>query len=418
MCVTKYNKGIMHRDHLDAYDLNSNKGKEYTKVMGQRLLTITGVLLQTVCVNFSKLNESFDCDQGSVLYYNNCFDNTNVRDEKYLKSYIGGDPLTPQATLDDIDDGGVGISAATESPTMIIFNIYVREKSRTNNKVLRVDGLLREYKLKEELGMMQPLKHQNQHDKEESDSGFKGCPLQVIDSIYAKPLQENLRIPGFKMINKAPISYVTETLNKIKELRDKTGFLTPENVSKEYFIDEYNPVVVEDVINPEIHTIVNSYFKENIKNGVYPLGDRQANRYKVLDEIMTRLLHIEFLPLIEKITGKKMEVTYTYLSAYLKGTKLPPHTDRPDCEFTCSYIIGKPEGSTWNIYIHKKKQPIKNKGRYDACPPKEECIPVDCRENGLMIFNGTDHIHYRDELEHEYYNIVLLHYKTKGHSAL
>ena len=70
---------------------------------------------------------------------------------------------------------------------------------------------------------------------------------------------------------------------------------------------------------------------------------------------MTRLLHIEFLPLIEKIVGRKMEATYTYLSAYLKGTHLPPHTDRADCEFTCSYIIGKPQNSNWNIYVHKTK---------------------------------------------------------------
>ena len=48
------------------------------------------------------------------------------------------------------------------------------------------------------------------------------------------------------------------------------------------------------------------------------------------------------------------------------------------------------------MYLHKTKQPEKYKGRYDFTPPKEECIPVDCRENGLMIFNGTDHIHYQN----------------------
>ena len=47
MCVTKYKPGIIHRDHLDAYDLNSDKGKEYTKLLGQRLMTITGFLKGT-----------------------------------------------------------------------------------------------------------------------------------------------------------------------------------------------------------------------------------------------------------------------------------------------------------------------------------------------------------------------------------
>ena len=49
---------------------------------------------------------------------------------------------------------------------------------------------------------------------------------------------------------------------------------------------------------------MDEYFKTNIKNGVYPFGDRQSQRYKIIDEIMTRLLHLEFLPLIEKIVGK------------------------------------------------------------------------------------------------------------------
>ena len=109
---------------------------------------------------------------------------------------------------------------------------------------------------------------------------------------------------------------MVDTLLKIKNLRDNSnnGFLNPVNLKKEYFIDEYNPVVVEDVISPEIHKIVDEYFKTNIKNGVYPFGDRQSQRYKIIDEIMTRLLHLEFLPLIEKIVGKNGGNIYIYIS--------------------------------------------------------------------------------------------------------
>jgi hypothetical protein len=302
---------------------------------------------------------------------------------------------------------------------MILFNIYVREKSMHSNKILRLNENMIDYKLKEEIQQSSvgwPQYFQEQKPIMEIE--FEGNYEDVLEDLYTKSISENLRIPGFKIINKAPVSYVEQTIRKIKRLRDTEGFLVSENLEKKYFIDEYNPVTIENVISPEIHSIINEYFKENIKNGVYTLGDRQANRYKILDEIITRLLHLEFLPLIEKITGRPMEATYTYLSAYLKGTKLPPHTDRADCEFTCSYIIGKPPEANWNIYIHKTKQPIKYKGRYESCPPKEECIPVDCRENGLMIFNGTDHIHYREELEWDYYNIVLLHFTSKEHTVL
>ena len=101
-----------------------------------------------------------------------------------------------------------------------------------------------------------------------------------------------------------------------------------------------------------------------------------------------------------------------YLSCYKKGTDLPAHTDRPDCEYTVSYVLDKPKDHTWNIYFHPEKQPVKNLGRYNYTPPKEECIPVDCNSNGLMIFQGEDHLHFREKLEAEYYNIVLLHFRA------
>ena len=378
MCVTKYAPKVVHRDHQDAYDLTTAKGKENTSQTGQRLMTITGFLSETK-VTFPKLGKQFNIGKGDLLVYNNCYNESDKRNENMIKNYA------PENVEED-------------SPSsMLLFNIYVREKSRTKGGILKIANGIIESKIDE---------------KEEIKSNLSSEDL--INMIYTRNPFENLRIPGFKLINKAPIDYVVDTLLKIKNLRDNSnnGFLNQINLQKEYFIDEYNPVVVEDVINPEIHKIVDEYFKTNIKNGVYPFGDRQSQRYKIIDEIMTRLLHLEFLPLIEKIVGKKMDPTYTYISAYVKGADLPAHTDRPECEFTCSYIIGKPSDTNWNIYVHKTKQPEKYKGRYDFTPPKEECIAVDCRENGLMIFNGTDHIHYREPLEHEYYNVVLLHYRT------
>ena len=97
---------------------------------------------------------------------------------------------------------------------------------------------------------------------------------------------------------------------------------------------------------------------------------------------------------------------------YVKDSDLPAHTDRADCEYTVSYIINKPTNENWPIYFHTKKQPVKYKGRLDFTPPKDECIECDCGPGGLMMFNGTDHAHFREKLEGEYYHIVLLHYRS------
>ena len=45
-------------------------------------------------------------------------------------------------------------------------------------------------------------------------------------------------------------------------------------------------------------------------------------------------------------------------------------------------------------------------------PDKLECIECDCGANGLMIFQGEDHAHFRESLEFDYYNILLLHYRN------
>ena len=41
---------------------------------------------------------------------------------------------------------------------------------------------------------------------------------ELINMIYTRNPFENLRIPGFKLTNKAPIDYVVDTLLKIKNL--------------------------------------------------------------------------------------------------------------------------------------------------------------------------------------------------------
>ena len=157
--------------------------------------------------------------------------------------------------------------------------------------------------------------------------------------------------------------------------------------------------------------IFKDLYQTAIKNDIFPLGDKQSQRYKSHNESVARVLHYEILPIIEKITGEKVYPTYTYTSFYVQGADLPSHTDRKECQYTVSFIIDKPVGSTWNIYVDMKNQARKNLGRCSPISEKKDCVPVDCDANGLMIFCGEDHCHFREKLEHDYYNILLLHYR-------
>ena len=95
----------------------------------------------------------------------------------------------------------------------------------------------------------------------------------------------------------------------------------------------------------------------------------------------------------------------------MNGADLPSHTDRPECEYTVSFLIEKDKN--WPIYLHKKKQETANKGRTgDKYIDHSECVELDCEEGGIIMFQGCDHLHFRHPYEGKNYNVVLLHYMS------
>ena len=220
---------------------------------------------------------------------------------------------------------------------------------------------------------------------------------------------------SLKFLNKVNWNEVKNTIIKLNDIsKINNGILNKSLLDDEYIFDEYNPVILNNVIKDDALIVLQNFIKDAINRKEIDLGDRQSNRFRARNETVTRFLHYEVLELIRKITKKDVRPTYTYLSCYTKDADLPAHTDQPDCEYTVSFIIDKPENSNWPIYLDRKKQPHKHRGRADHTPKKEDCIPCDCDSGGLMIFNGTDHIHYREALEFDFYNILLLHYSIEN----
>ena len=54
--IIEYKPNVVHGSHLEAYDLNSEKGKMYTKDRGQRIYSITLILSEDIEINFSSLS--------------------------------------------------------------------------------------------------------------------------------------------------------------------------------------------------------------------------------------------------------------------------------------------------------------------------------------------------------------------------
>lgn len=366
--VVEYLEHKVHEKHHNAYDITTEHGKKYTATLGQRIYTITLFLSDNFNISFPLLKQSYNFDCGDMLVYANV--KGSNRDNQMQRSIL------------------------SLSGTGYIANIYVREKTRSGKSLL-IENANTNVNL-------QISEVENYTDT--LNKVFMAFKNDSVSKIWRG-------IDSFKYNFKGDFESFKKYIKKYDDIRSSGNILTQDNLETNYSLDKKLPIqIVNNVLNSELLVLLKEYYKETIENKVWPLGDRQSNRYKAHDEPMSRFLHYEILPLIEKIVGKSMRPTYTYLSAYVKGADLPPHTDRPDCEYTVSFIVDKPEGSNWNIHVHKPQQKVKHKGRYDEKPPLEECEAVDCDAGGLMLFQGTDHIHFREELEHDYYNVLLLHY--------
>lgn len=380
--IIEYKAGDIHGPFLDAYDLNSEKGKKYTEKLGQRLLTMTLFLTDKLQVEFPDKNHSNIYNKGDCIIYKNVNKNTDKRDNKM------------QHTIKNLTQANG-----------LVANIYIRNKNKIGDSLIVSLDNIKENKNNNESLKLKIVELENY--TETLNNVLTSFENNEINSSWRGYESFKYNFKGdFELFKKDVLEY-----KKIKHSTSSKSCLIKENLDKEYNLDPKLPLaIVNNVLEPSVLEVFQNYYKRTIKSGTWILGDRQSNRYKAHNEPMSRFLHYECLPLIERIVGKSLKPTYTYLSAYVKGADLPQHTDRPDCEYTVSFVVDKPEGSNWNIYVHKPQQPIKHKGRYDEKPPIEECEAVDCDAGGLMIFQGTDHIHFREKLEHDYYNVLLLHY--------
>lgn len=379
MNVIKYRSKDSHGPFLDASDIFSDQGKRNTERRGQRVKTMTMFLNDNIEFEFDRFNTKIVCNKGTLLCYDNV-KNTRQRDNTMCHK------------ITNVSDDDVHV-----------LNIYIREKDLLGQ-------------INPSLKLTQPMPPTPPSQNSENiqlhiDEDF----METLSHVFSEFSKDNITSTwrGHKSFNygfRGDFDYFKQCINEFGKLRNENKGLNLENVQKEYVFNEYSPVGVSDVISEDLLELLKSYYRKTINDKVFPLGDRQSNRFKAHNEPMSRFLHYEILPLVEKIAGKKLKPTYTYLSAYVGDSDLPAHTDRPDCEYTVSFLVNK--DADWPIYLHKVKQPIKYKGRYDFTPEKSECLELHSDIGGLLIFDGTDHLHFREKYSGTYYDILLLHYRS------
>ena len=173
-------------------------------------------------------------------------------------------------------------------------------------------------------------------------------------------------------------------------------------------------VIIRQVISKDLATFIYNYFL--MKKQVYDtclksryispyetlLGsydDEQIpNTYSSYADIVMETLMLKCQPIMEKITGLKLQPAYTYARIYKKEDVLKRHKDRFSCEISTTMFLG---GDPWPIYLEPSgKEGLKG-------------IKVDLKPGDMLVYSGCELEHWRNKFKGKECIQVFLHYNNK-----
>ena len=127
-------------------------------------------------------------------------------------------------------------------------------------------------------------------------------------------------------------------------------------------------LVIKEAIEPKVAEFVYNYFlmKRQVARTFFDTrfispfttewgvwNDEQVpNTYSHYADTAMETLLLNVQPKMEKLTGLKLNPTYSYARIYKKGDVLHRHKDRFSCEISTTMNLG---GDDWPIYLENKK---------------------------------------------------------------
>ena len=127
-------------------------------------------------------------------------------------------------------------------------------------------------------------------------------------------------------------------------------------------------LVIKQAIDPKVANFVYNYFltKRQVARTFFDTryispfttefgvwNDEQVpNTYSHYSDIAMETLLMAVQPKMEKLTGLKLNPTYSYARIYKKGDILERHKDRFSCEISTTMNLG---GDDWPIYLENTK---------------------------------------------------------------
>ncbi len=157
--------------------------------------------------------------------------------------------------------------------------------------------------------------------------------------------------------------------------------------------------ILRNVIEVQTLNIFFNYFFFREKNSMDFSSDSQVEGSKncYADPLCESLL-LELQPHLEKVTGKALLPTYSYIRIYGPGQVLEKHRDRPSCEISATLTIGYEATTLWPLFVESNGQKDK----------------IELDKGDLLIYKGCEVFHWREKFEGKFWLQIFLHFVDKN----
>lgn len=169
------------------------------------------------------------------------------------------------------------------------------------------------------------------------------------------------------------------------------------------FFKNNHYVLIKDILTEEcINLFMNNItFTEETLKDKYQFGRKHNNNCGESEIILE--FQKETLEFYRKIIGEEYFTTYAFAMEYIKGSEVFPHLDLI-CNEVSSTICYYDTGS-YPLYICKDYMENNYNHRYSigssSIIPEDKKIKLDIRCGDIGIFNGRNHLHWREKLNED-----------------
>jgi hypothetical protein len=107
---------------------------------------------------------------------------------------------------------------------------------------------------------------------------------------------------------------------------------------------------------------------------------------------------------LSEIANIQLVPQYSYTRIYQKGDELVIHRDRPECQYSATLCMGRPENEPISsIYMSKTEH-------------KRDGTELQLEVGDLCFYSGCDMYHWREPFEQSWYLQTFIHYVDRNGS--